>query len=99
MSAATPSAEDRQRASFAALILMLRELAHGLFQDGHMLEGRALVDGIEALRAKAAGNLTDEEARFLKDVLFDLHVAAVKAPPSAPPAAPGGDTDPAGGAA
>jgi hypothetical protein len=97
MSAPTPPLDSRHRAGFAALILMLRELAHGLFADGRMLEGRALVDGIEALRAKTTGNLSEEEGRFLDDVLYDLHLAALKAPAPSPAAgdppageAPGG---------
>ncbi len=82
MSEQPPRTSDR--AGFASLVLMLRELAHGLFAEARMIEGRALVDGIEALRAKTKGNLSAEESRFLDDVLHDLHLAALKPRGDAP---------------
>jgi hypothetical protein len=80
-----PPAEERQRAAFAALVLMLRELSHGLLAEGRIPESRGLIDGLDALRAKTAGNLRDDEARFLDEVLYELHMAALKARPGTPP--------------
>jgi len=85
--------EERQRASFVALVLLLREIARGLLADGRSAEARGVIDGIDALKAKTAGNLSAEEARFLEDVLYDLHLAAVKTP-----AKPTGEAAPDGGA-
>jgi hypothetical protein len=74
------SAEERERASFVALVLLLREIAHGLLAEKRAAEARGLIDGLNALKAKTRGNLSPEEGRFLDDVLYDLHLAAVKAP-------------------
>ena len=77
--ARTP-ADEKHRANFVALVLLLRELAQGLLADGRAAEARGLIDSIEALKVKTKGNLSDEETRFLEDVLYGLHLAAVKAP-------------------
>lgn len=70
--------DPRTDAAFAGLVLLLREIAHGLLREGRAAEGRGLIDGIAALRAKTKGNLLEEEERFLSDVVYDLQMAAVK---------------------
>ena len=82
------ASEERSRASFAAIILLLREIAHGLLRERRLAEARGLIDGLEALRAKAKGNLDAEEEHFLSDVMYDLQLAAVKAADAAKSAAP-----------
>jgi hypothetical protein len=86
--ARTP-ADEKHRANFVALVLLLRELAQGLLVDGRAAEARGLIDSIEALKVKTKGNLSEEETRFLEDVLYGLHLAAVKAPEKAPEKAAG----------
>jgi hypothetical protein len=74
------ASDDRHRAAFAAIILLLRQLAHQLLEQGNPAESRGIVDGLEALEAKTRGNLDEGEARFLTDVLFELRLAIVKGP-------------------
>jgi len=77
---ATGSAEERERAAFAAIVLLLRQLAQQLLENGNAVEARGLVDGLEALQAKTRGNLDEGEAHFLEDVLYELRMAIVKGP-------------------
>ncbi len=74
-----PGAE-RHRAAFAGVVLLLRQLAVQLLETGKTQEARGLIDGLEAIRAKAEGNLVEEEAKFLNDVLYELQMAAVRGP-------------------
>lgn len=80
--------DPRHDAAFAGVVLLLREIAHGLLGEGRLPEARGIVDGIASLRAKAAGNLAEEEERFLDGLLYELRMAVVKAPPAAPDPAP-----------
>jgi len=99
MSGTRTPADEKHRSNFVALVLLLRELAQGLLADGRVVEARGLIDSIEALKAKTTGNLSDDETRFLDDVLYGLHLAAVKAPEKAPetsPETPGTESEPQG---
>ncbi|MFN8176681.1 MAG: DUF1844 domain-containing protein [bacterium] len=92
-----PAADDKHRTSFIALVLLLREMSLSLLHEGRRLEARGLIDSIEALKSKTKGNLDAEEAAFLDDVLYGLHLEAVKtpagaAPPAAAEAGPGVET-------
>ncbi|MEZ5066805.1 MAG: DUF1844 domain-containing protein [bacterium] len=69
---------EKERVSFAAVVLLLRQMAHQLIQDGRPQEARGLIDGIDAIRAKTRGNVTDEEARFLDDIVYDLQMSSVR---------------------
>jgi hypothetical protein len=92
-----PTVEERHRASFVALVLLLRELVQGLLSDGRTAEARGLVDSIEALKAKTTGNLSEDESRFLDDVLFGLHMAVVRTPAKRDePPPPGAEATPEG---
>jgi hypothetical protein len=90
-----PAADEKHRTSFVALVLLLREMSLSLLHEGRRLEARGLIDSIDALKTKTKGNLDAEEAAFLDDVLYGLHLEAVKrpaageAPPAAPDAGPG----------
>lgn len=72
--------DPRTDAAFAGLVLLLREIAHGLLREGRSAEAGGIIDGIAALRAKTKGNLLDEEERFLSDVVYDLQMTALKGP-------------------
>jgi hypothetical protein len=93
MTGSALSREERERAAFAALLLMLRELSHGLLAEGRAAEARGLIDGLDAVRTKTSGNLSDDESRFLDDVLYDLHMAALKAPSAGAGEAPGAKSE------
>lgn len=81
-------------AAFAGLVLLLREIAHGLLRERRPVEARGIIDGIAALQAKTKGNLLDEEDRFLSDVIYELQMAAVKAADAASAeAGPGPEPD------
>ncbi len=71
--------DPRADAAFAGLVLLLREIAHGLLREGRAAEGRGIIDGIASLRVKTKGNLLEEEERFLSDVIYGLQMAAVRA--------------------
>lgn len=76
----TDETQDKQRASFAGILLLLRQLAQQLLEHGNVAESRGIVDGLEAIQGKTAGNLDDVEARFLQDILFELRMAVVRGP-------------------
>lgn len=86
-------AAERERAAFAAIVLLLRQLAQQLLEHGNAEEARGVVDGLDALQAKTRGNLDEGEARFLEDVLFELRMAVVRKP-SAEPSDQGKGEDP-----
>jgi hypothetical protein len=91
---------EKERVSFAAVILLLRQMAHQLLQDGRSEEARGLIDGIDAIRVKSEGNLDGEEQKFVEEVLYELQLMAVKKPaPAAGSPGEGGDEGaaPAGG--
>jgi Domain of unknown function (DUF1844) len=79
----TDEVQDRQRASFAGILLLLRQLAQQLMEQGNGAQARGIVDGLEAIEARTAGNLEDGEARFLRDILFELRMAVVRGPSGA----------------
>lgn len=81
---------EKERVGFAAVVLLLRQMAHQLLQDGRAEEARGLIEGIDALRVKAKGNLDGEEQKFIEEILYELQMMALKAP--AKPADPGEET-------
>jgi len=93
-------AGEKERVSFAAVVLLLRQMAHQLLQDGRAQEARGLIDGIDAIRTKSKGNLDGEEQKFIEDVLYELQMMAVRGP-GEPAGAEGGEPpsegDPADG--
>ena len=47
--------------------------------DQALAQARYVIDALSMLERKTEGNLTDEEARFLKAALTDLRIAFVRA--------------------
>ena len=89
---------EKDRVSFAAIVLLLRQMAHQLLQDGRAEEARGLIDGIDAIRVKSKGNLDGEEEKFIGDVLYELQMMAVKGPAKSDDADDADDADGADGA-
>lgn len=88
-----PSQEERQRAAFAGIVLLMRQLANQLTEHGNMEQARGIVDGLEAIQARTQGNLEEGEARFLEEVLFELRMEVVKGPGGAPAESSDKDSD------
>ncbi len=99
-----PSPEDLSTALFANLVMQQTQMALMLLgrvahpETGQTVQdvdgARMLIDQLEMLEIKTRGNLTEAEARLLKQNLMALHMAFVeavegKAPPPAPEPQPG----------
>jgi hypothetical protein len=81
------SADERHRMNFMGLVLFLRQMATQLVAENQLTEARGLVDSVESLQAKTAGNVGEEEAGLLESVLFELRMAVIAGP--ATPVDPG----------
>jgi hypothetical protein len=109
-SSATADSEDILTALFANLVLQQTQMALMLLgrvahpETGQTIQdvdgARMLIDQLEMLEVKTRGNLTETEAKLLKQNLMALHMAFVEAveragttPPPASPA-PGASTTP-----
>lgn len=88
----TNGTQNKQRASFAGILLLLRQLAQQLLEQGSVAEARGIVDGLEAIEARTSGNLEEGEARFLQDILFELRMSVVRGAPGG--GGDDGDDDP-----
>jgi hypothetical protein len=89
-------AAEKERVAFAAVVLLLRQMAHQLLTEGRADEARGLIDGLDAIRARTKGNVTGEEKKFLDDVVYDLQMMAVRGPSAGPAESASGDDDEAG---
>ncbi|MBZ0269836.1 DUF1844 domain-containing protein, partial [bacterium] len=92
----TDEAQEKGRASFAGIVLLLRQLATQLMEQGNAAQARGIVDGLEAIEARTAGNLDEGEAQFVRDILFELRMAFVRGVSGGGEA---GDDDPGAGEA
>ncbi len=91
------SREEELSALFGQLVLRQANMAAMLMgQMAHPESGKAVkdleaarlfIDELEMLEAKTSGNLTKEEAAFLKQTLMNLRLAFVQAVESSPEAA------------
>lgn len=79
-----PTVEERQRAAFAGIVLLMRQLAQQLLENGNADEARGIVDGLEAISERTKGNLEEGESRFLEEILFELRMSVVKGPEEEP---------------
>lgn len=93
----TQAPTEVERANFAAVVLLLRQMAHQLVQGGQVDQARGLVDGIVGIRALTRGNVNADETKFLDDVIYELQMHLVKGPGNgeegADPASPSPEED------
>lgn len=86
--ASTPSLNAAPQVDFTTLVLSLQESALLLLglkeDDGHgvgkdIAGAKVQIDLLAMLQEKTDGNLTEDEERLLRTVLYDLRVAYVDA--------------------